>query len=550
MTHAEVSFHSKAKACASLMVQGTASDAGKTTLVAGLCRLFARKYPHTLIAPFKPQNMALNSAVTIDGGEIGRAQALQAAACFQLPIIDFNPVLLKPTSNQASQVIIQGKALTTLEAKEFWGEKGQDYKAKALHAVLDSFQRLEQNYSILFIEGAGSPAEINLRQGDIANMGFAEEVDCPVILIADIDKGGVFAQLVGTLALLSTSEQKRVKGFVINRFRGDISLLKSGLNWLEEYTGKPVIGVLPYLEGLSLDSEDSLVENQQQKNEPSSNGINQLKVQVLVYPRISNHTDFDALKFHPNVDFNYVDVQKDINNIEAADLIILPGSKNVRQDLAILLEHGFENHLKRHLRYGGKIIGICGGYQMLGLEIDDSRGFDGESGVSDGLGLLPLVTEFKSKKQLYNVDGFLKIDEQKEAIKGYEIHCGDSHKLRPLASPFSWQRIHSIEDKKLTYLDDHKKQKRSESNMIEDGLLSEDGQIMGTYLHGLFDSPKACDLLLSWAGLAQSQNSVDIHAQRETQLNRLADVIEANLDIELLEKIIGDQRNDQQQQAV
>lgn len=529
-----------------LMIQGTTSDAGKTTLVAGLCRIFARqaqKNNQYKVAPFKPQNMALNSAVTIDGGEIGRAQALQAIACYLAPHTDFNPVLLKPASDTQAQVIIQGKALTALEAEQFWGEKGQGYKTKAMDAVIDSYQRLQNSYEIIFVEGAGSPAEINLRQGDIANMGFAEAVDCPVILIADIDKGGVFAQLVGTLALLTPSEQQRIKGFVINRFRGDISLLQSGIDWLEQYTGKPVIGVLPYLDGLHLDAEDALITDSSNANQQSTHSdLNKIKVQVLVYPRISNHTDFDSLRLHPYVEFSYIDINQESQSIPAADLIILPGSKNVRQDLAVLIENGFDKHINRHLRYGGKVIGICGGYQMLGLEIDDKQGFDGQAGASEGLGLLPLVTEFKSKKQLYNVSGYLELGGQKAPVKGYEIHCGDSYSLRDLITPFNWQRQHHIESDNLTYFDDHKKQRLTGTDFIKDGLMSDDGQILGTYLHGLFDLPQASDLLLEWAGLSQQHNAVDVNALREQQLNRLADEIEAHLNMPLLTQLLLDKK--------
>jgi adenosylcobyric acid synthase len=273
----------------SIMIQGTTSDAGKSTLAAGLCRLLARR--GVRVAPFKPQNMALNSAVTIDGGEIGRSQAVQAQACGLEPHSDMNPVLLKPNTDIGAQVIVQGRAIGNMDAGVY-----HDYKPEALRAVLASHRRLSERYDCVVVEGAGSPAEINLRAGDIANMGFAEAVDCPVILIADIDRGGVFAHLVGTLALLSASERARVVGFVINRFRGDLALLQSGLDWLEQETGKPVLGVLPYLQGLHLEAEDSL------SREPGARGDGRLRVVAPVFPRISNHTDFDALRLHPQVE--------------------------------------------------------------------------------------------------------------------------------------------------------------------------------------------------------------------------------------------------------
>ncbi|MGJ8670815.1 MAG: cobyric acid synthase, partial [Oceanococcus sp.] len=359
-----------------LMVQGTTSDAGKTTLVAGLCRVLHRR--GVAVAPFKPQNMALNSAVTADGGEIGRAQALQAQAAGLLPEVDMNPVLLKPNSDIGAQIIVHGRVVANLDAQDYHA-----YKTTAMAAVLSSFERLQQRFECVVVEGAGSPAEINLRDRDIANMGFAEAVDCPVILIADIDRGGVFAHLVGTLDLLSASEQARVRGFVINRFRGDIALLEPGLQWLEERTNKPVLGVLPYLHNLQLDAEDAISPHQQDAQA-------ELKIVIPVLPRISNHTDFDPLLQHPQVHVEFVGP----NQVPPpADLVILPGSKSVRDDLAHLLAQGWGDYLGRHLRYGGKLIGICGGFQMLGLSIADPSGLEGESGESAALGYFDFRTE-------------------------------------------------------------------------------------------------------------------------------------------------------------
>lgn len=501
-----------------LMVQGTTSDAGKSTLVAGICRLLARQ--GIKVAPFKPQNMALNSAVTIDGGEIGRAQALQAVACYLEPHTDFNPILLKPSSDTGAQIIVHGKALTTLEASAFFGPKSKDYKAMALGAVLESFERLTGQYQTIVVEGAGSPAEINLREGDIANMGFAEAVDCPVIIIADIDKGGVFAHLVGTLALLSESEQARVKGFVINRFRGDISLLQSGLDWLEAYTQKPVLGVLPYLHDLHLDAEDALISS------PTKGANSRLKVRVLVYPRISNHTDFDPLRLHPDIDFDYVSLQTQAaihaTHLPAADVLILPGSKNVRADLAFLRQQGWDKDIATHLRYGGKVLGICGGYQMLGQSIADPLGIEDSAGDTTGLDYLPLSTELKAEKQLRRVSGELTLLGQKVAVKGYEIHCGESSYLIP--------RLEQT-NAPLQLIPE------STSVSFADGLQSDDGQILGTYLHGLFDSPDACQLILRWAGLNDAK-AIDINKIREQQLDRLADVLAEHLDMQKLQPIL------------
>ena len=471
-----------------LMVQGTTSDAGKSILVAGLCRVLARR--HCKVAPFKPQNMALNSAVTSDGGEIGRAQALQALACKLLPHTDMNPILLKPSSDTGAQVIVHGKAVSELDARAF-----HDYKLVAMNAVLESHTRLCQQYDYIVVEGAGSPAEINLRANDIANMGFAEKVDCPVILVADIDRGGVFAHLVGTLQLLSESEQARVIGFVINKFRGDISLLQPGIDWLEDYTGKPVLGVLPYLHGLHLDAEDAILTAQVAAESESV-----LRVIVPVFSRISNHTDFDALRLHPQVDLQFIGPGQ---IPPEADLIILPGSKNVRMDLQWLQDNHWFDAISRHLRYGGKLIGICGGFQMLGQDIDDPDGIEGPAGSSKGLCLLAMSTVLRSEKQLQQVSGTLAINAA--AIDGYEIHCGISTGA-------------ALETAAVTLSDGR-----------SDGALSEDGQIMGTYLHGLFDNPQARDELLQWAGLSTvfAPSMADI---REEQLERLADVLERELD--------------------
>ena len=473
-----------------LMIQGTTSDAGKTTLVAGFCRLFARR--GIRVAPFKPQNMALNSAVTKDGGEIGRSQALQAIACGIEPHSDMNPILLKPNSDTGAQIIIQGKALNNMEAKAY-----QRFKPKALGYVLESYSRLCSKYDLIIVEGAGSPAEINLRKNDLANMGFAEAADCPVILVSDIDRGGVFAHLIGTLALLSESEQNRVIGFVINRFRGDIKLLEDGLEWLEKETGKPVLGVLPYLSNLNLDQEDAISTKQILNSESTDDRV---KIKVPVFPRISNHTDFDVLRMHPKVDLEFVGQGGDLGS---ADLIILPGSKSVRSDIAWLREQGFDQQIQRHLRYGGKVLGICGGFQMLGEAIEDPQGVEGQPGSSKGLDYLRLSTLLQPQKKLTNVAGYLQLDGNAK-VSGYEIHCGVSTG-RALEKPFL-----SLDGK-------------------NEGALSEDRRIAGTYLHGLFDQAEALQSVLVWAGLAEA-SSLDRNHLREQSLNQLADMLEVHID--------------------
>ena len=481
-----------------LMVQGTTSDAGKSTLVAALCRIFSDQ--NKKVVPFKPQNMALNSAVTCNGGEIGRAQAVQAQAARLEPHTDMNPVLLKPSSDKQAQVIIHGKAVVDLDAVAY-----HDYKTTAMAAVLESHARLEQQYDFIVVEGAGSPAEINLRDRDIANMGFAEAVNCPVIIIADIDKGGVFAHLVGTLDLLSESEQNRVVGFVINRFRGDIKLLEPGLDWLEKRTGKPVLGVIPYLHGLHIEAEDALTVNTQAEHAEF------IRIVVPALPRISNHTDFDALRLHPQVEFIFSGPGEPL---PSADLIVLPGSKNVRADLDFIRAQVWDSNIAKHLRYGGKLIGICGGYQMLGTLIDDPKGVEDKSGCTAGLALLDFTTLLLPAKQLRQVCGHLHADDA--VFEGYEIHCGVSDGPA-LARPFA-KIINAGEE-------------------YNDGVCSADNQIIGTYIHGLFDHPAALASLLIWAGLNAQENEaehVDYQTRREQDLQRLARAVEKSLDIDRL----------------
>lgn len=511
-----------------LMVQGTTSDAGKSTLVAALCRVLYRRGMR--VAPFKPQNMALNSAVTIDGGEIGRAQAVQAQACGLAPHTDFNPVLLKPNSDTGCQVIIHGKVVCNLEAVGYHA-----YKPTAMRAVLESYQRLQSQYDCVIVEGAGSPAEINLRDRDIANMGFAEAVDCPVILIADIDRGGVFAHIVGTMALLSESERARVVGFVINRFRGDIALLQPGLDWLTQETGKPVLGVLPYLHGLHIEAEDSVPKSQSSEHPQSNDNVvgeasrtmrtafalppsahsnaeaqsaeasnanvlgARIKIIVPVLPHISNHTDFDALRLHPQVDFQFVKINEAIPH---ADLMILPGSKNVRGDLEYLRANGWEQALTRHLRYGGKVLGVCGGFQMLGRDIHDPYAIEGDAGSSTGLGWLDMETTLEQTKQLKQISGHLAFADAQ--VAGYEIHMGVTTGAA-LNTP-------------ALYLESR-----------PEGAMSPDKQIAGTYLHGLFDHKEACAAWLAWAGL-QTEQHFDYEQLKNDELDRLADCVEQHLD--------------------
>jgi adenosylcobyric acid synthase len=425
---------------------------------------------------------------------------VQAQACGLSPHTDFNPILLKPSSDIGAQVIVHGHAVAQLDATAY-----HDYKRIAMDAVLASHARLCAQYDVVVVEGAGSPAEINLRANDIANMGYAEAVDCPVILVVDIDRGGSFAHLVGTLALLSESEQARVRGFVVNRFRGDLALLQPGLDWLEAHTGKPVLGVLPYLHGLCLEAEDALPRDSNAKSGA------RLRVAVPALPRISNHTDFDALRQHPQVECTYVGPGE---TPPPCDLIVLPGSKSTRADLAWLRANGWEDALARHLRYGGKLIGICGGLQMLGRAVHDPEGIEGAPGSSAGFGWLDFETTLAPRKQLRNVEGRLADALGGAAVRGYEIHCGVSGGPA-LSRP---------------------------SSLIEggrgDGAISDDGRILATYLHGVFDAPQAQAALLHWAGLRDAE-AIDVHALREASIERLADAVDIHLRHDLLERYFG-----------
>jgi adenosylcobyric acid synthase len=497
---------------ATLMIQGTTSNAGKSTLAAALCRCLHRR--GIKVAPFKPQNMALNSAVTADGGEIGRAQAVQAQACGIEPHSDMNPILLKPTSTTGAQVIVQGKVHGDMRASAY-----HKFKPQARGFVLDSYERIASRFDVVIVEGAGSPAEINLREGDIANMGFAEAVDCPVILVADIELGGVFAHIVGTLDLLSETERERVQGIIINRFRGDLSLLQPGLDWLERKTNKKVLGVLPYLEGLHFEAEDSVSLKTVTSKRRNSNGDagereavhNRLRVLVPMTPRLSNHTDFEPLILHPQVEFEFV--KKD-DVIPAADLIILAGSKSVNDDLNWLRQAGWENAILRHLRYGGKLIGICGGFQMLGRNLHDPDEIESSVKNFNGLGLLDMETTFQRQKHLARITATLQIKNgEKASVEGYEIHMGSSTGPA-LANPF------------LT------------SSTWSDGTISDDNQIIGTYVHGLFDSAQACSAILNWAGL-DSPDACDFRKLCDLHIDRVADAVELNLDFDYICALLG-----------
>jgi adenosylcobyric acid synthase len=450
-----------------IMLQGTGSDVGKTVLVAGLCRLARNK--GIKVKPFKPQNMSNNAAVADDGGEIGRAQWLQALACGVPPSVHMNPVLLKPQSENGSQIIVQGK---------IWGEaKGRDYqrlKPQLMDAVLQSYEHLKPDADLIIVEGAGSPAEINLRAGDIANMGFATRADVPVVLVGDIDRGGVIASLVGTHAILPVEDRRMISGFLINKFRGDVSLFDDGIAAVRQHTGWLCFGVVPWLSAASrLPPEDSVALDYAR---PSRAGLS--KIAVLVLDRIANFDDFEPLRRENSVEVVMVKAGTEIP--QDAALIIIPGSKSTISDLAALRRNGWEDDILKHYAQGKPVLGVCGGYQMLGKEIADPQGIEGAPSVVKGLGLLDISTGMEPEKAVRNVEAFS--DAFSSAIRGYEIHIGQS-------SGPDCSRPFSIIDGR------------------SDGAVSAEGLVMGTYLHGLFASDAFRVSFLRKLGLAASENN-------------------------------------------
>ncbi|WGV14649.1 cobyric acid synthase [Fuscovulum ytuae] len=478
-----------------LMIQGCGSNVGKSMLVAGLCRAARRR--GLSVAPFKPQNMSNNAAVTADGGEIGRAQALQALACGLEPVVDMNPVLLKPESETGSQVIVQGRRLTTARARDY-----ASLKPQLMGAVLESFGRLREGHDLVIVEGAGSPAEVNLRKGDIANMGFARAAGVPVILTGDIDRGGVIAQLVGTQAVIDPDDAAMVAGFLINKFRGDPRLFDDGYAFIEDRTGWRGFGVVPWFgQAHLLPAEDA----QDIPARPVGEGV---VIACLTLSRIANFDDLDPLKAEPGVKLVMVRAGEPIP--AEARLVILPGSKSTRGDLAFLRAQGWDVDLAAHVRRGGHVLGICGGYQMLGASVADPEGIEGPAGVTAGLGLLAVETVMTPDKRLDRVRAV-------EAatglpVEGYEIHIGRT--AGPdCARPFA-------------FVDGR-----------AEGAISADGRIVGSYLHGLFAADDFRAGYLARLGIASAPRR---HAAEvEAALEALADHVEAHLDVPGLLRVAG-----------
>lgn len=487
-----------------LLVAGTTSDAGKSVLVAGLCRMLARR--GVKVAPFKAQNMSNNSVVTLDGGEIGRAQALQARACGLEPSVRFNPVLLKPGGDRTSQLVVRGKAVTSVGARDYI-----THREWLRDIVADELASLRDEFDVVICEGAGSPAEINLRATDLANMGLAQAAQLPVIVVGDIDRGGVLAHLFGTVAVLSPEDQALIAGFVINKFRGDVSLLEPGLEQLRALTGRPTLGVVPFAEDLWLDAEDSLgVVGDAPVGRPGPPaGDEWLRVAAIRLPRISNSTDVEALACEPGVSVHWV---SEPSRLADVDLVVVPGSKSTVADLEWMRRNGIGDALVRRAETGGAILGICGGYQMLGTVIDD--GIESGVGAVPGLGLLDLEIEFAADKVLAQVDGHA----DGIPVRGYEIHHG---------------RIRRNGDAPLL----------SGADGVKEGSVR--GSVRGTHWHGLLESDDYRRHLLTEIADAAGRPGfrvapgTDVARVREAQLDLLADLVEQHLDLDALDALLG-----------
>ncbi len=478
-----------------LMIQGTASGVGKSLLVAGLCRLLARS--GVSVAPFKPQNMSNASAACPSGGEIGRAQALQAFACGLEPTVDMNPVLLKPEADHRAQLVVSGRVRGTLMASRF-----REDREGLLGEVLAAFQRLVKQFDFVLVEGAGSPAEPNLRVGDIANMGFAQAASVPVWLVGDIDRGGVFASLLGTMDSLDPSDRQLVEALVVNRFRGDASLLVEACEWLQERTRRPLLGCVPYVVDLALPEEDAPYSHLgEARNSREQNPPSELRVGGIHYPRASNTTDMDPFAADPRIEFIWI---PDAESLRGLDLVVLPGSKAVAADLSWLRQYGWVEALERHVRYGGRVLGLCGGLQMLGERILDPLGIEGPV-ETEGLGWLPVEAELKTDKLVRTVTGRSRWPSELD-FSGYEIRHGESPP-DPMLHPFV--------------------------------ARSADGRVLGTYVHGLFDRAEYRHAVLKeWLGWKASPGE-DLQERWQRDLNRLADALRENLDLSRLEDRVG-----------
>lgn len=502
-----------------IMMQGTSSHVGKSILVTALCRIFYQDGRQ--VVPFKAQNMALNSYVTRDGREMGRAQVAQAEAAGLEPVVEMNPVLLKPTGNSCSQVVLMGKPVGNMSAREY--HKG--YSVKLFEEVKAALKSLQEEYDTIVIEGAGSPAEVNLHDNDIVNMRVARYLKAPVLLIADIDRGGALASLVGTLELLTEEERDLVKGLIINKFRGDVSLLQPAVDFLEEKTGKPVLGVVPHIENIGIDDEDSvsLEEKQADKKERD------IHIAVVRTPKISNFTDFDCLAGESDVSLYYV---TDVNFLGSPDLIMLPGSKNTTEDLLYLRDSGLEAAIQKAVTSGTPLIGICGGYQMLGREIRDPHHTESQYDRVKGMGFLEMATEFSTEKLTSQVEAnchswsFLGADISAAGLKGYEIHMGET----------SFVGTDDFHPLTIT-------RRAGKACQVQEGTGRRDGLVFGTYIHGIFDHDgfrrMVINALRRKKGLKPLANTRNVYAEKQRSYDKLADIVRRSLDMDKLRSIMG-----------
>ena len=499
------------------MILGTGSDVGKSVLTAGLCRIL--KQDGFKVAPFKAQNMALNSFITPGGGEMGRAQVVQAEAAGILPHVDMNPILLKPTSNVGSQVIVHGKVLGNFTAEEYY-----EKKLDLVQQIMESYRRLEKDYQVLIMEGAGSAAEINLKDKDLVNLSMAARVQAPVLLVADIDRGGVFASIVGHMELFTPEERRMLKGFVINKFRGDPSLLDSGLEFLEARTGKPVLGLVHYFTDIHIPEEDSVALDLKMRT--ASTGPKQhVRIGVVRLPHISNYTDFDSLEQEPAVNLVYFTTPAEVFDL---DLVILPGSKNTLHDLRYLHNQGLADAIISFHEKGGNVVGICGGYQMLGRRVLDPLGVESDFKEMAGLNLLNMETELLGEKVTTQVKARMlwdKLTDPEEQLHGYEIHMGRSKVLGAATSLLEIEQRNDVPVK------------------VQDGLVSRDGRVWGSYLHGLFDNDglrhRLIQSLMSHGDIVPREERLgSFQSWKEEQYDQLAAHLRTHLDMDRIYQIM------------
>lgn len=505
-----------------IMLQGTSSHVGKSILATALCRIF--RQDGYRVVPFKAQNMALNSYVTAQGGEMGRAQVAQAEAAGVAPDVRMNPILLKPTGHARSQVVVLGRPVGNMSA----GAYHQGFGRQLWDVVCNSFRSLAENYDIVVIEGAGSPAEVNLQEQDIVNMRVAKLASAPVLLVTDIDRGGALAAIVGTLALLPPADRALVKGIIINKFRGDLALLQPALDFLMAKTGLPVLGVVPYLSHLGIDDEDSVsLEEKASSSVDDATSRPVVEIAVLKLPKIANFTDFDALARERDVFLRYV---QDGEPIGRPDLVVLPGSKNTSEDLLYLRRQGYDRELKALVDQGVPLVGICGGFQMLGRELHDPEHTESSHDVTEGLGFFDAVTTFQADKVTHQVTAqarehaFLQLGYSDTALKGYEIHMGRTVFHSPV------QRAFHIVSRSGQMVD------------VWDGAVRQDGLVMGTYIHGIFDNDRyrraVINALRQRKGLAPIGMSVSYAQDKEESYNRLASAVRSSLDMPLLYRLM------------